>query len=199
MKRKIVGILICIILVMTSVSISAVNEESVVLETSTGTNIIFFDEVIERITIADPCVMLDNGYGTIDLPATCPYVTPGDPMYIINGLSPGTTIEMDPTLDNFINIVSYPGGLLGGEVLTFDATLDLDASGTGDLTGFNRYLSVPVSLEVHIGPRSPGDPVQIFSSEIFQLYGEIFGDPDFCTFRVVIGSSYGLPSPLWRF
>ncbi|GAG79508.1 unnamed protein product, partial [marine sediment metagenome] len=115
---------------------------------------------------------------------------PGDPFYILNGLPPVTTIELDPLFNDFESIVRTPGGPLGGEILEFDATLELVVTGTGDLTGFNRYLSLLVSIEINTGPRTPGDPVQGFASEIFQLYGEIFGDPDFCTFRITAGSNY---------
>ena len=195
MKKNLIIILVCITLVLTSVTISALNEKSELLGINTMTQDILFDEVVGIISLTDPCVMPDNGFGTIDLPALCPYIAPIDPMYIIDGLSPGTTMELDPTIDNFFNILSYPGGLLGGEVQTFDATLQLAVSGTGSLAGFNRNLATPVSLEIHTGPRTPGDPIQMFPSDIFQLYGEIFGDPDFCTFRVIAGSDYGLPSP----
>ncbi len=195
MKKKLIIILVCITLVLTNVTISAFNEKPEILGINIMTQDILFDNVVGIISLTDSCIMPDNGLGTIDLPAMCPYIAPDDPMYIIDGLSPGTTMELDPTLDNFYNILSYPGGLLGGEVHTFDATLQLAVSGTDSLAGFNRNLAVPVSLEVHTGPRTPGDPIQMFPSNIFQLYGEIFGDPDFCTFRVIAGSDYGLPSP----
>ena len=168
MKKKMIVTLVCMILVITSASISA---------------------------LEPPCTAPDNGTGTVDLPAGCPYVAPEDPMYIIDGLPPATTIELDPTLDDFTNIVRFPGGTLGGEVQQFDAAIYLDVSGTGTLTGFNRFLMVPVQLEVHTGPRNPGDPVQSFPSELFRLTGELFGDPDFCIFRVRAGSDLGLPSP----
>jgi len=195
MKKKFIIIFVCIMLVLTSATISALNEESELLGINSMTQDILFDEKFKIISYTDACIMPDNGFGTIDLPAICPYIAPDDPMYIIDGLSSGTTMELDPTLDNFYNILSYPGGLLGGEVHTFDATLQLAVSGTGSLAGFNRNLATPVSLEIHTGPRTPGDPIQMFPSDIFQLYGEIFGDPDFCTFRVIAGSDYGLPSP----
>ena len=38
---------------------------------------------------ADTCEAPDNGTGTVDLPAQCPYETPpADPMLIIDGLPP---------------------------------------------------------------------------------------------------------------
>ncbi len=133
--------------------------------------------------------------GTVDYPAECPYATTDEPMQIIDGLPPGTTIDMDAQIRDYYNIVRTPGGNLGGEIVTFDATLDLDCAGTGDLTGFSRHLAVPVSLEVHIGSKVPGDPVQMFPLELVSMQGELFGDPDFCTFRVIAGTDFGLPSP----
>lgn len=168
MRKKMIVILVCMLLLITSGSISA---------------------------LEPPCIAPDNGTGTVSIPAGCPYVAPEDPLYIINGLPPDTTIELDPTLDDFTNIVSFSGGTLGGEVQQFDAVIYLDVSGTGDLTGFNRFLAVMVSLEVHTGPRNPSDPVQSFPSELFRLTGELFGDPDFCIFRINAGSDHGLPSP----
>ncbi len=158
---------------------------------------------------AAPCVVPDNGTGTVALPADCPYATdPADPMMIIDGLPPGTTIEMDAQLIDFICQQSAfcsgslppgecegVGGSLGGNFHCFEATLDLQVTGTGELLGFNRYLSVPAQVEIHTGPRNPGDPVQTFSAAIFRLQGELFGDPDFCLFRITAGVDFGLPSP----
>ena len=155
------------------------------------------------------CLAADNGTGTVDLPAACPYRTFADqPMLIIDGLPPGTTIELDALVMDFQ--CSNPelcsgsldpddceevGGSLGGHFQCFEATLDLTVTGTGDLAGYSRHLSVPISCEIHTGPRNPGDPVQAFAALIYRLQGELFGDPDFCTFRVTAGTDYGLPSP----
>ncbi|NIM50158.1 MAG: hypothetical protein GTO22_13060 [Gemmatimonadales bacterium] len=49
--------------------------------------------------------------------------------------------------------------------------------------------------EFHWAPRTPGDPEQTFSADVYHLEGELFGDPDFCTFRVRAGTDYVLPSP----
>ncbi len=147
------------------------------------------------VSLAAPCIAPDNGSGTVNLPANCPYIAPFEPMYIIDGLPPGTTIELDPILDSYLSIVRTPGGSLGGEIQQFDATLDLTVAGTGDLTGFNRHLAVPVSIEVHTAPRTAGDPMQLFPTVLFRLQGELFGDPDFCTFVMIGGTDYGLPSP----
>jgi hypothetical protein len=114
---------------------------------------------------------------------------------IIEGPPPGTTLELAGPLTDFINVVNTPGGSLGGEICTFDATLDLTVTGTGSLAGFNRHLWVPVSGEFHTGPRNPGDPIQIFPTDVYRLDGELFGDPDFCEFIVRAGTFNGMPSP----
>ncbi len=153
------------------------------------------------------CIAPDNGTGTVDLPADCPY-TSEDLMMIIDGLAPGTTIEMDPTYHTFFcnspmscstgmspGVCEMIGGTLGGHLQCFEGTLDLVLSGTGSLAGFNRFLSVPLFTETHSAWRTPGNPIQNFSTDMFRLEGEIFGDPDFCTFRITAGTDYGLPGP----
>ena len=116
-------------------------------------------------------------------------------MAIVDGLPIGTTIEIDATLTDYYNIVRTGGGTLGGEIQDFDATLDWVCTGTGDLTGFNRHLAIPVHCEVHTAPRTPGDPVQTFDQDMFRLQGQLFGDPDFCELIVTAGTDLGLPSP----
>jgi len=143
----------------------------------------------------DTCFMPESG-GTVALPALCDFISPdGGTMDIIDGLPPGDEINGEPVLHSFTNIFRTPGGALGGEIIQFDAYLDLDMSGSGSLAGFNRSLSVAVFLEMHVGPRNPGDPVQTFPAELYQLSGELFGDPDYCVFRVRGGTDWGLPSP----
>jgi hypothetical protein len=194
MNKKI-GFIICIMLLITSLSVSASIKETDFFQTNNLTNNYFNNEAVGIVLSIDQCIAPDNGSGTADLPAACPYESSEDPFYIINGLPPDTTIELDPVFDSFVSIVRTPGGPLGGEILEFDATLELVVTGTGDLAGFNRYLAVPVSFEINTAPRTPGDTVQTVISEIFQLDGELFGDPDFCMFRIKAGSDYGLPSP----
>jgi hypothetical protein len=129
---------------------------------------------------------------------------------ITEGLPVGTTIEMEGILKDFsccgetcpsCTLPLPPGGCemvggsLGGHGHCFTSTLDLTVTGTGDLTGYNRHLWVPVFCEVHTGPRNPGDPVQSFDSVMFRLQGDLYGDPDFCAFSIRGGEDYSLPSP----
>ncbi|MFC1573282.1 hypothetical protein ACFL6M_06755, partial [Candidatus Eisenbacteria bacterium] len=137
-----------------------------------------------------------SGSGTVNLPPEgCQYLSPEDVHLIIEGLPPGTTIELDPIHDRFFNVVTQPGGSLGGEVEIFDSILNLEINGTGELAGFQRTIDMPIFCEVHTGPRNPGDPVQQFPNDMHFLLGEIFGDPDFEQLQVTAGTGFGMPSP----
>jgi cysteine-rich repeat protein len=159
----------------------------------------------------DPCIVEDNGTGTVTLPPQgCEYRSPHEVFMLIDGLPPGTTIELDPIHSDFVCLQSpspfcslplppgrceTQGGSLGGDGHCYESLLELQVVGTGSLAGFYRTLWVPVSGEVHTDPRNSGDPVETFASEVYRLQGELFGDFDFCTFRLTGGRDYGLPSP----
>jgi hypothetical protein len=68
-------------------------------------------------------------------------------------------------------------------------------NGTGDLAGFHRLIPIPISFETHVAPRTPGDPVQSFDTDMFRLFGQAMGDPDFDLLRIVAGTDFGMPSP----
>jgi hypothetical protein len=161
----------------------------------------------------DPCVVPDNGGGTITLPpAGCEYLSPDEVHMIIYGLPPNTTIEFAPIHKDFIcnkgvgqSVCSQPipPGLCeqndpnnpGGQLDCFESQLQGQLTGTGALAGYNRPIAVPVSCEVHSDPRTPFDPVQSFDTEMFRMFGQITGDPDFDLLRIVGGTDFGLPSP----
>ncbi len=64
---------------------------------------------------AQPCELPDNGSGTVNLPPEgCEYLSPDEVHQIIDGLPPGTTIELDPIHSRFINIGRIPGGSSAG-------------------------------------------------------------------------------------
>lgn len=158
-----------------------------------------------------PCQQPDNGTGTATFPPIgCEYTSPDECFMIIDGLPPGTTMELCGPLTDMAYCIEpcplcsapippgeceMPGGSLGGTVSCFRAELPLAVDGTGDLTGYHRDLFIPVFCEVHTGPRIPGDPVQIFSCDIFRLQGELVGDPDFAVLNIIGGTDFGLPSP----
>jgi len=164
----------------------------------------------------NPCEVPDNGGGTVTLPpAGCQYLSPDDVHRIIDGLPPGTTIELAPIHRDFIchkqgglpSVCSFPppipgvdcddaGGSLGGQKECSDSTLQLNMQGTGALAGFMRTKQIPLSFETHTAPRTPGQPVQSFDTDMFRMFGQLPpGDPDFDLLRITGGTDFGLPSP----
>lgn len=153
-------------------------------------------------------IVPDNGTGTATLPPVGGlYHTPDDDMQIIDGLPPGTTIDADATLHSFSwdndppTVYSFPdvqnqaGGTLGGRQWASEGVLNFPLLGTGTLDGFSRNIDVPVSFEIHSGPVTPFAAVQSFDTDLFRLFGQITGDPDFDLLRIVAGTDFGLPSP----
>jgi hypothetical protein len=143
-----------------------------------------------------PCVVTDNGSGTVNLPPNnCGYVSPADLHVILNGLPPGTQVNIGVEHHRFFNVTNTPGGTLGGEVEQFQSSLDLDMNGAGGLT-YSRFVQMQVNCETHVGPRVPGQPVQSFDTDMFRLQGQLPpGDPDFDLLRITAGTNFGMPSP----
>ena len=157
-----------------------------------------------RFTVAEPpgrsfCSVPDNGTGTGDVPPVgCSYISPQEVFMIIDGLPPGTTIEAAPIHHSFVCFTTpceMPGGTLGGTSATFDSSLTLFMTGTGDLAGYSRLIEMPMTSAIHAGPRIPGDDVQTFPTDYFALQGQVFGDPDFGQLTITGGTDFGLPSP----
>lgn len=147
------------------------------------------------VAAATPCIVPDNGSGTVNLPPPgCGYLSPADVHEIVDGLPPGTTILLGAEHSRFANIIVTPGGTLGGEKENFQSDLLLQLHGTGGLAGYNRVLLMATQCETHVAPRS-GAPVQSFDTEMFAVQGQITGDPDFDLLRITAGSGFGLPSP----
>jgi hypothetical protein len=147
----------------------------------------------------NPCIEPDDGTGTVELPPLdCEYLSPDEVHEIIDGLPPGTTIELKPIHKDFIcptGVCGTPGGGLGGEIEVFDSQLVMQLEGTGELADFRRTLRIPTLVETHTGPRTPGDPVQSFDTEMVSLEGSLVGDPDFAALTLTAGTGNGLPSP----
>jgi len=160
---------------------------------------------------ATVCIVPDNG-GTADLPPNCSsgYLSPTDVHMIINGLPPGQTITVDATHSDFFCNPANPlcsfapmpgghcntsGGDLGGEKECNQSQLSLQMNGTGGLT-YSRTINMQINFETHVAPRTPGESVQSFDTEMFRLQGQLPpGDPDFDLLRITAGNDFGLPSP----
>jgi len=68
-------------------------------------------------------------------------------------------------------------------------------TGTGMLSGYTYAVDIPLAIVEHTAPRTAGKPVQQFECDLFQLAGQITGDPLFDLLRVVSGSDSGHPCP----
>lgn len=145
---------------------------------------------------AERCVAPDNGGGTVSLPANCPYVNEGGTLDIIDGLPPGATIESDFWVESFFDVFVELGSPPAGETITCKATMRLQMTGTGSLTGYSRDdIMFPVSLTMITMPRIPGEKIQAFPCELQTLSGNLMGDPDFDLLELSAGNEFGLPSP----
>lgn len=148
-----------------------------------------------------PCVVPQNQPGTVSIPvAGCDFRSANESHIIIDGLPPGTTVELTPQLTDIVctgpgGVCGQPGGNLGGEYETFDANLIWQVRGTGSLLGFQRILRVPVSAIMSSAPRIPGLPLQVFSHNLDSIQGSLIGDPDFAQLIITSGDINGLPSP----
>jgi hypothetical protein len=56
-------------------------------------------------------------------------------------------------------------------------------------------MILPLQCEAHTGPRTPGQPIQSFPTDMFMMQGQIVGDPDFDLLRITGGTAFGMPSP----
>ncbi|MBL0126284.1 MAG: T9SS type A sorting domain-containing protein [Flavobacteriales bacterium] len=151
------------------------------------------------------CTVPDNGSGSADLPAaSCPYLSgPGEAMYIIDGLPPGTTIDIPSTIQNlactpssacsFSSPTCMQSEALGYRSCRSGMVL-MPMTGTGALAGFSRNIPVPIDIEMVQLTLTSG-PVQVGDADLFRLFGQITGDPDFDLLRITGGTDFGLPSP----
>ncbi|HYG63488.1 MAG TPA: hypothetical protein VEL74_12975 [Thermoanaerobaculia bacterium] len=146
------------------------------------------------------CFEVDNGSGTVTLPpANCEYLGPNDVHKIIAGLPVGTEIILAPIHRNFIcrtgGACGSSGGSLGGEREVFSSDIVFQVTGTGALSGWSRTLTIPLQVETHTAPRTPGAPVQSFRTDMYRIQGGITNDPDFGSFTIRGGTANGYPSP----
>lgn len=147
------------------------------------------------------CLAPDNGNGTTTLPAFgpsdgCLYLGSTE---IVDGLPVGTTIQIAGSFGFFTNVVEAAGGVLGGTFSWWDGTFTMTMTGTGTLSGFNRVIQVPLvatqANRMDWGPRAYFAPVQSAPAQVYRMFGQVTGDPDFDLLRIVGGNDFGLPSP----
>jgi len=140
-------------------------------------------------------------------PRGCDYLSAGEAHIIIDGLPPGTTINVAPIHGSFL-CGGGPYSSEGCEIPPpsasqpsseiFFSTLVFNLTGTGSLAGLNCTLAIPgVEVEVHLDPRPVGDPDQTLNAEMVSLYGSTAMDMScnlFQSLTVRAGSFQGLPT-----
>jgi hypothetical protein len=133
-----------------------------------------------------------------NLPPNCSsgYLSPNDVHMIIDGLPPGTTIQLGAEHRDFFNVVTMPDGL-GGEVENFNSVLIMELTGTGAATGYHRNLTMQTTDNTHVFADTNPDPdVRSHVTDFVALQGQLPpGDPDFDLLRVTAGTGFGMPSP----
>jgi hypothetical protein len=162
-------------------------------------------------TYALPVLVPDNG-GTAEMPIQAPYPSIGQ-MVILNGLPAATQINIDAVWLAPAVSVEQVGGTLGGTQAAGGGPLmQWTMQGTGALSAYNRVLIMPASggvasfptpsfgpiastYEVHSAPRTPFAPVQIYATDLYRMFSQITGDPDFDLLRLVAGTDFGMASP----
>jgi hypothetical protein len=117
-------------------------------------------------------------------------------MAIVDGLVPGSTIQIAATIGAFANIVEGAGGGLGGTQSDFDAFIGMTMTGTGIYAGYNSFVSFPINGgRIDWAPRVNFAAFQSAAADYRRLQGQILVHPDFDLLRVTGGGDFGLPSP----
>ncbi len=137
--------------------------------------------------------------GSVNLPpegAACEYLSETDVHMIIDGLPPGTEVKVSVLHGGFTSISRNPGGVLGGEIETFDSTIRLQMEGTGSLAGFNRTIDLNAPTEINTGPSFGPTADQFIEAEMRSIQSDpLVGDPDFRSLSVVAGTANALDGP----
>jgi hypothetical protein len=136
-----------------------------------------------------------------DLPPQCfggnGYLSPADVHHILDGLPPGTSINIGAEHLDFFNIARMPDGM-GGEVENFQSALQLHISTTG-LGPYSEMKTIPTQDQTHVfADNHPSPNIRKHNTEFVALQGQIVGDPDFDLLRVTAGSFFGLPPSTGR-
>ncbi len=156
----------------------------------------FFPGVQEPCAPPPDCIAPDNGAGTVEIE---------DILNCLDGyigqelcdddLAP-CHADIAVELEDIFCVLDAFGGSLGGEICQATGTCSIELRGIDPPLPFQRLIQIQIQCETHIGPRTPGQPVQSFPNDIFFLQGQLPpGDPDFDLLRITAGTGFGMPSP----
>jgi hypothetical protein len=167
---------------------------------------------LPSIAAAVPVIVPDNGSGTAQMPILADYPSL-TPMMIVDGLPMGSQVNIAATHETPTNYAEQAGGTLGGTRSAGGGPLfTWQMTGTGVFAAFNRTIVMPgggsvasffdpaftvsgSNYEVHAAPRMLAAPVQTYATDMFRMFSQIIGDPDFDLLRFTAGTDFGMPSP----
>ena len=147
--------------------------------------------------ISNPLAALpESGKGSIVWPPVTPEGRPGvtEGMFSTQRLNPARALLVRMNLRAAANADMYPGSPLGGGLSVGYDQLQLEIFGEGAYSGYHRTLSVPVQTFVNWGPEANHQALQGRAADLYFLYGELAGDPDFSLLRISGGTGFGMPS-----
>lgn len=156
--------------------------------------------VVSTLVIAAPVCETPHSVNPDYPPLGCEYSVN---LSIVDGLPPGTTLEISALLTDFTHPFlpyEYPGGYLEGTQVTWLGSLDMVITGTGTLAGFSRNIFMEVGEDIDyfnpqmdLGPRGGGG-THSFPILVRNIQGRRFGDPDFDFLHFRSGVDFGLPN-----
>ncbi len=147
--------------------------------------------------ISNPLTALpESGKGSIVWPPVAAAGRPGvtEGMLSTQRLNPARALLVRMNLRAAPSADLYPGSRLGGGLSVGNDQLELEIFGEGAYSGYRRTLSVPVQTFINWGPEANHQALQGRATDLYFLYGELAGDPDFSLLRVSGGTGFGMPS-----
>ena len=138
------------------------------------------------------CNLPDDHGTAVVFDAATKYQNTGGQLVVVEAVLGTTGLTADALLMSGPDtVVTRTGAPDLGETYTFETEiLSMTLSGSG------RVLNLPTNGQITTTPRTPGDPVQSFDTDMHQLQGQLpIGDPDFDLLRFTAGTGFGLPSP----
>ncbi len=141
--------------------------------------------------LTSACIRPDDQGTAVIFHADTEYHNTGGQLVVVQPTLTGGGLMADARLMSGPDtVIQRSGTPASGEAYTFDTEMLQLSLSSG------RMLNLPVNGGFHTQPRTPGDPVQSFDTEMFRLQGQLPpGDPDFDLLRITAGTEFGLPSP----
>lgn len=137
------------------------------------------------------CTRPDTQGTAVIFDADSEYHNTGGQLVIVQPTPAGQGLTADAILRSGPDtVITRSGSPESGETYLFDTEMLQLMLSSG------RELNIPVNGQIMTNPRTPGDPVQSFDTDMHQLQGQLPpGDPDFDLLRITAGTGFGLPSP----